>query len=104
MIEAVFYFEVSLGLPRTRQRSPLNSALLSSSAVMPAHIASCSASLLSPHASSPFRLQEGESKAHAKEVRDAFVEEFGLTKEQVPLLRLSVGGNQLGGASPFSLG
>ena len=49
-------------------------------------------------------MQEGESKAHAKEVRDAFVEEFGLTKEQVPLLRLSVGGNQLGGASPFSLG
>ena len=45
-----------------------------------------------------------DSRAHATDVRDAFAAEFALSKQQVPVLRMAVHGNELSGARPFSPG
>ena len=51
-----------------------------------------------------FFFAEGESRAHAMSVRDAFAAEFGLSHSQVPLLRMHVEGNALAHERPFTLG
>ena len=45
-----------------------------------------------------------ESAEHAREVRDAFVGEFGLRRRELPLLRLNLDGARLSGTQPFELG